>query len=174
MWVLEKHIPMDIIKDIHKYVPNNHVLNKYSLISIYLNSTKSLLYIILFSPKSYLLYGKSHYFCIVKIGKLSFAARYNTTFHELNNKLRLPKDTVEIITTTWYINKKYKDLVYTLFPTASFSQKIFNAYIQMGLICIIKMIFIESFDPIHFCFKYACIFLTILFLRFIYEKSIVS
>ena len=154
---------MYIIKYIHKYVPNNHVLNKYSITNVYLDSNKGLLYIIAFSLKSYLLYGKSHCFCIVKIGKISYIARYKTSFNELNNKLRLPKDNIELITTTWYINKKHKDFVNILFPTASFSQKIINAYIQMGVICIAKCIFIESFDPMYFCFKYACIFVAIQF-----------
>ena len=106
----------------------------------------------------------------------------NTKFHptikcylhykNIENVVKLSRKNVDILTTSWYVNKKYKDIVYYIYPPASIEQKLFNGIIQMTFICFLKYILFSNFNPSLFCLAYIKVFFTCLFIRHVYEKRI--
>jgi hypothetical protein len=173
-----KRLPDDLISYVIEYIPNYHIINKWSNTSMYLDKTNSILYVISISPYNFIKYRKSHILYVIKM----ISVYPNTKFHptikcylhykNIENVVKLSRKNVDILTTSWYVNKKYKDIVYYIYPPASIEQKLFNGIIQMTFICFLKYILFSNFNPSLFCLAYIKVFFTCLFIRHVYEKRI--
>jgi hypothetical protein len=173
-----KRLPDELISYVTEYIPNYHIINKWYNTSMYLDKTNSILYVISISPYNFIKYKKSHILYVIKMISVYPDIKFHPTikcylhYKNIENIVKLSRKNVELLTTSWYVNKKYKDVVYYIYPPASTEQKLFNGIIQMTFICFLKYILFPKFNPTLFCLAYIKVFFTCLFFRHVYEKSI--
>ena len=174
MEILER-LPEDVIGYITEFIPNNHIIPKYSLSTMYLNHKSRTFFYIGTSIKSYIKYRKLYIIYIVKVNKFGPSVGMTCVADlEKINKIKLPVCSVDLVTTSWYVNKKYKNIVDSMFPKASLKQKILNGFFQMLLIGYIRSYLNDNYDVYRFYQKYILFFLIVNSCRLFYEHIIVA
>jgi len=174
MEILER-LPEDVIGYITEFIPNNHIIPKYSFSTMYLNHKTRTFFYISKSIKSYIKYRKLYIIYIVKVNKFGPSVGMSCVANlEKINKIKLPVCSVDLVTTSWYVNKRYKNIVDSMFPKAGFKQKVLNGGGQMLLIGLIRSYLTDNYDVNLFYQKYILFFLIVNCCRLFYEHIIVS
>ena len=174
MEILER-LPEDVIGYITEFIPNNHIIPKYSINTMYVNQKTRTFFYINMSLISLLKYGKLYILYIIKLNRFGPAVgiTYVANANKIN-KIKLPMKSVDLVTTTWYVNKKYKNLVDFMFPKASMIQKIVNGFFQMMFIGFLRSRFIKYDETSMFYERYILSFIIVNCSRLFYEYIIVA
>jgi hypothetical protein len=172
MNILER-LPDDIIRYTIEFIPNHYQLNPWSFTSIYLDKNKHLIYVIQLSLTAMIKLRRTHVVYIIKVRRYPRGIICAINFNKLKNILKLRKDKVILLSTSWYINKSYKNLVFNLCSGDGLRQHVYKAFIQMLLLGLLQSLFINS-NFLKFCIKYIILFITKIIIRRVYETIIVA
>jgi len=171
MNILER-LPDDIIRHTIEFIPNNYELNPFSRMTIYLDKTRGMIYVICISPIAMIKFRKSHIVYVIKVRRFPRGIVCVVSFNKLQKILKLNKDKVILIANSWYVNKSYKTLVDQLLPKKTLIQQINVAFIQILFLGLIHTILSIKSNFFIFCRNYIILFFTKIFIQYIYDFAI--
>ena len=173
-----KRLPEDVAEYVMEFIPNSYSVDFSSYSSSYIHKEYPLIVNVTLNPYGFIKYSKAHIVKLIKpcddSGALYVGMHFAINYDMIREINLLPKHKVRLICNTWYVDKKFMDLVNFIHPKASMSQKFSNAFIQMTLLCFIRHFCIVNFDIFMFCYGYIKLFFTLQVIRSTYDYLIIK